>query len=100
VGVGGFTFYGLNEPWNWRDLEEIRDTHEGRAASLPVLPKSANTGRLAARPTAPSDPRRFESRSSLRHEVPTWDCAFPTRFLPLCCRICRQIPPRPHSYIR
>jgi hypothetical protein len=37
-GIGGFTFYGLNEPWDWRDLEEIRDTHEGRipAGTIPI----------------------------------------------------------------
>ncbi len=36
--IGGFTFYGLNEPWNWRDLEWSRDIHEGRipAGTIPI----------------------------------------------------------------
>jgi len=38
LDVGGFTFYGLNEPWDWRDLESSRDIHEGRipAGTIPI----------------------------------------------------------------
>jgi hypothetical protein len=37
-GIGGFTFYGLNEPLGWRDLERSRDIHEGRipAGTVPI----------------------------------------------------------------
>lgn len=29
-GLGIFTFYGLNEPWNWRDLQSSHDIRKGR----------------------------------------------------------------------
>jgi hypothetical protein len=36
--IGVFTFFGLHEPWNWRDLEGCRATHEGRiaAGTIPI----------------------------------------------------------------
>jgi hypothetical protein len=37
-GVGIFTFLSLNEPWNWRDLQWIRDVQMGRIpeGSIPI----------------------------------------------------------------
>jgi hypothetical protein len=37
-GLGIFTFFSLNEPWNWRDLQWTRDMHRGRipAGSIPI----------------------------------------------------------------